>query len=103
MKLKIRCSQTEHMFYNGCNLLSKDVTNMHLVSPQIKTQLQTAYQKNQITSLIAQGITYTGTVDYISATTVYLGLAAGHSRSIPLSQISQVHSHQLRPWWYLYD
>ncbi|WP_225351237.1 hypothetical protein [Levilactobacillus spicheri] len=48
-------------------------------------------------------MTYTGTVDFISATTVYLGLAAGESCQIPLGQISRVHLHQFRPWWYLYN
>lgn len=92
------------MFYNGFNLCRKDVVNnMQRASQQIRTLLQTAYQKNQITSLISQGMTYTGTVDFISATTVYLGLAAGESCQIPLGQISRVHLHQFRPWWYLYN
>lgn len=91
------------MFYNGFNLHIKDVMNMQRVSQQIRTLLQTAYQKNQVTSLISQGMTYTGTVDFVSTTTVYLGLAAGRSCQIPLEQISQVQLHQLRPWWYLYN
>ncbi|MCH5465305.1 hypothetical protein [Levilactobacillus tujiorum] len=70
---------------------------------QIKTLLQTAYQKNQLTTINSHNITYTGTVDFISPTTVYLGLAAGHSRKIPLAQISQVKLHQFQSWWHLYD
>ena len=91
------------MFYNRFNLHTKDVMNsMQRASQQIRTLLQTAYQKNQITSLVSQGITYTGTVDFVSPTTVYLGLAAGHSCQLPLAQVSQVHLHHLRSWWYLY-
>ena len=73
-----------------------------LTRQQIRTLLQTAYQKNQLTSLCSQGTIYTGTVDYVSATTVYLGLAAGRACQLPLTQISQVDLHQSRPWWYLY-
>ena len=71
--------------------------------PQIKTLLQIAYQRNQIMTINIHNITYTGTVDYISPATVYLGLAAGQSREIPLTQISQVKLHQFQSWWYLYE
>lgn len=69
----------------------------------IKHLLQLAYQNNQITTLIVNDVTYTGTVDFVSASTVYLGLAAGRSREIPLIEISQVKLHQLDSWWYLYE
>lgn len=94
----------EHLFYNGINLLTKDVTWMLDYTPQkIRLLLQTAYQKNQLTTITYHGVTKTGTVDFVTASTVYLGLAAGHSREIPLTQISQVKLHQLQSWWYLYD
>ncbi len=70
---------------------------------QIRTLLQTAYLKNKITTINIQDVTYTGTVDYVSPTTVFLGLAAGHSREIPLTQISHVQLHQFQSWWYLYE
>ena len=70
---------------------------------QIRTLLQTAYQNNQLTTVNTRDVSYTGTVDYLSLTTVYLGLAAGHSCEIPLTQISRVHLHQFQSWWYLYD
>ncbi|WP_225418147.1 hypothetical protein [Levilactobacillus mulengensis] len=76
---------------------------MQRVSQPIKHLLQLAYQNNQVTTLIFNNVTYTGTVDYVSASTVYLGLAAGHSREIPLTGISQVHLHQLQSWWHLYE
>ncbi|MFD1454309.1 hypothetical protein ACFQ44_01280 [Levilactobacillus lanxiensis] len=76
---------------------------MQRVSQPIKHLLQLAYQNNQVTTLIFNNVTYTGTVDYVSASTVYLGLAAGHSREIPLTGISQVRLHQLQSWWHLYE
>lgn len=76
---------------------------MQSVSQRIKAILQTAYQNNQITTLIFHDVTYTGTVDYVSASTVYMGLAAGQSQEIPLTEISHVKLHQLQSWWYLYD
>ncbi len=94
----------EQVFYNGINLLTKDVTEMLDYTPQkIRLLLQTAYQQNQLTTITYHGVTKTGTVDFVTASTVYLGLAAGHSREIPLTQISQVKLHQLQSWWYLYD
>ncbi|MDT7013100.1 hypothetical protein [Levilactobacillus namurensis] len=75
---------------------------MQPASQQIRSTLQTAYQENQLASLIAGGLTYTGTVDFVTPTTVFMGLAAGRSCELPLAQISQVNLHQLRPWWYLY-
>lgn len=104
MKLFLQVSNFEHTFYNRINLHIKDVIKMFTQAhQQIKTLLQTAYQKNQITTINIHNITYTGTVDYVSPTTVYLGLAAGHSREIPLTQISRVQLHQFQSWWYLYD
>lgn len=76
---------------------------MKQVEQPIKRLLQLAYQNNQITTLIFNDVTYTGTVDYISPSTVYLGLAAGHSQEIPLTGISQVKLHQLQSWWHLYE
>lgn len=73
------------------------------ISQPIKHLLQLAYQNNQLTTLIFNNVTYTGTVDFVSSSTVYLGLAAGHSREIPLIGISQVKLHQLDSWWYLYE
>ncbi|KRK33254.1 hypothetical protein FD07_GL002145 [Levilactobacillus parabrevis ATCC 53295] len=79
------------------------MTMLSQAHQQIKQLLQTAYQRNQITTINVHNITYTGTVDFISPATVYLGLAAGRSREIPLTQISQVKLHQFQSWWYLYD
>ncbi|KRK85889.1 hypothetical protein FC99_GL002160 [Levilactobacillus koreensis JCM 16448] len=69
---------------------------MQLASQQIRPLLRAAYQNNQVTSLIFHDVTYTGTVDYLTDSTVYLGLTAGRSRQIPLTQITQVNLHQSR-------
>lgn len=84
------------------NSIIKDVTALQPIT-QTYTLLHTAYQNNQITSLTIHGTTYTGTVDFLTTQTVYLGLRAGYSCQLPLGQISQAHLHQLQPWWYLYD
>ncbi|WP_225419779.1 hypothetical protein [Levilactobacillus cerevisiae] len=76
---------------------------MKRISQPIKRLLQSAYQNNQVATLIFNNVTYTGTVDFISASTVYLGLAAGASQEIPLTGISQVKLHQLHSWWHLYE
>ena len=70
---------------------------------QIRALLQAAYQANQMTSLTANGTTYTGTVDFLTSQTVYLGLKAGRSCQLPLLQISQVQLTPAQPWWHLYD
>jgi len=85
-------------------IFSEDVMRlMQLASQQIRPLLRAAYQNNQITSLIFHDVTYTGTVDYLTDSTVYLGLTAGRSRQIPLTQITQVNLHQSQPWWHLYE
>lgn len=85
------------------NLVTKDVTDPMQLYQQMRALLQTAYQNNQVTSLIFHGTKYTGTVDFLTPKTVYLGLRAGRSCQLPLMQISQVHLHQSQPWWHLYD
>lgn len=70
---------------------------------QIYALLQAAYQANQMASLTANGTTYTGTVDFLTSQTVYLGLKAGQSCQLSLVRISQVHLKPLQPWWHLYD
>lgn len=76
---------------------------MPRASQSIKNLLQLAYQKNQVTTLIFNNVTYTGTVDYLSATTVFLGLSAGRTRELPLTGVRQVKLHQSQSWWYLYE
>lgn len=103
-KVKNKLPLFEHMFYNKVNLFTKDVIcTMQRANQQVTALLQAAYQNNQVTSLMFNGLTYTGTVNLISATTVYLGMAAGRTCQIPLGQISQVKRHQFRSWWHLND
>lgn len=85
-------------------LVIKDVSfMMPRVSHSIKSLLQRAYQNNLVTTLIFNDVTYTGTVDFLSATTVYLGLSAGRTQELPLAGVHRVQLHQSQSWWYLYD
>lgn len=84
-------------------LTTKDVPIMYPNSPQIRHLLQNAYQNNQVTTLTLKAATYTGNIDFITDSTVYLGLTAGRSLKIPLADITHVQLHQLQSWWHLYE